>query len=896
MWLILPLLVIPLVVYALLDLGLRAHVGISLGMMGMGLLITRGTPSWRLAALFLSLAASMRYLWWRSTGTLALDTFGNSAASLSLLLAELYAFSMMFGGYFQTAIFKKREIIPLDLDDDLPSVDVFVPTYNEPVDLLRRTLVGCLTIDYPDKEVWVLDDGRRDEVRQLARELGCRYITRADNKGAKAGNINNALQHAHGDLVAIFDADHIPVRSFLQVTVGFFQDDDNLALVQTPHHFYNPDPVERNLHMEGILPPEQAFFYHGIQRGNDFWNGAFFCGSCAVLRRAALDDIEGIATETVTEDAHTSLRLHAAGWRSVYLPVPQAAGLATERLAYHITQRLRWARGMTQIFRMEMPLLRPGLSLPQRITYSAAAAHFLFGLPRLVFLIAPPLFLLFGLYPLRAEVLDVLVYAIPHLFLATVCTSAMHGNRRHSFWPEVYETVLAPFTALVTTAALLLPRQAAFNVTTKGERTDRKTYDWSHGWPVLVIVLLAVLSLIVTPMRMLGIPEERGTTLLVGAWNLYNILLLGAAAFVALDRPQRRSQWRIPFSCRVWVRDKGLTSDREEETWRKAEALDMTEGGMRIRIWDGQPMSERVDLLLEVDEGDVVALSGRPVNQLEEDSELLVGIQFDELTGSQRDHLIRLMFTSPDAWLGDRYRPDAPLRSALSVVGSVFGMLLPLGETRPQAERGAPLARVVTRRRCGQCGTVDLAGARHCAACSADLATAASPVGLTGAPYVNPFPWGAILSGAVLVGLSGAIAWGWTPDIDRLAVPTEAPSHLRGSDQTRYHELVQAHRELRQSYWAFRASLLPGGPALPHSWGERLFWLQREYQLQQDGSHTGTWWQAEAAIRGALVTLMAAEREYRAGAPEPRVEEMLDSVHRLLGEAAAHMKKGSEGT
>jgi cellulose synthase (UDP-forming) len=890
-------------VYALLDLPLRAHVGISLAMMGMGLLLTRAVPTWRLAAVFLSLAASMRYLYWRSSGTLALDTFGNSVASLLLLGAEFYAFTMMFSGYFQTAVLRKRQIVPLDLEPSLlPTVDVLVPTYNEPIGVLRRTLVGCQAMDYPHKTVWVLDDGRREEVRRLAAEFGCRYLTRSNNEGAKAGNLNAALERTEGALIAIFDADHVPVRSFLQLTIGFFLEDAGLALVQTPHHFYNPDPISRNLYMEGILPPEQAFFYYGIQRGNDFWNGAFFCGSCAVLRRTAIEDIGGIPTETVTEDAHASIKMHAAGWRSAYLPIPQAAGLATERYAIHITQRLRWARGMTQIFRREMPLLKPGLSAAQRITYSAAAAHFLFGLPRLIFLVAPALFLIFGLYPLRAQVLDVLLYAIPHLFLAMVCTSAMHGNRRHSFWPEVYETSLAPYTALVTTATLLFPGQAAFKVTPKGLKTAQREYDWRRAWPILFLGALALISLAITPIRMLGVPEERGTTLLVGAWNLYNILVIGAAAFIALERPQRRSEWRIPYDCTVWLRDhvSGDAADpaegpaSSEETWRKTEAMDLSEGGIRIRLWDGKPVAESVDLLLEVEDSEIVALTGSPVNRVEVDNEQLVGIRFNNLSTQQRDQLIRLMFTPPDAWLRDRYRTDAPLRSALSVVGSVLSVILPFGGKSRRPDQGELLTEAFTSNRCTHCGLLDLAGAARCASCGSELPKDAPPFDMDRGRRTPPVQWGAIATGMALIFVSAGLAWGWTPDLDRLAVPTDAPSALHGADRVRYQELVQAHRELRQSYWTFRASLLPGGPALPLSWSEKLFWLQREYGLRETDERSDGLWQAEGAVRGALLTLSQAEKEYRSGASEDQVDEMLDSVHRLLKEAASHMKKGRE--
>jgi len=169
-------------------------------------------------------------------------------------------------------------------------VDVFIPTYNEPVDIVRRTLIGALAIDYPDKRIYVLDDGRRPEIQILTEGLGALYITRPDNRQAKAGNLNHALGLTSGELVAVFDADHVPVRSFLRSTVGFFGD-PRVALVQTAQHFFNPDPYERNLKLTGRIPPEQHFFYHVIQCGNDFWNSAFFCGSCAVLRRSALEPV-----------------------------------------------------------------------------------------------------------------------------------------------------------------------------------------------------------------------------------------------------------------------------------------------------------------------------------------------------------------------------------------------------------------------------------------------------------------------------------------------------------------------------------------------------------------------------------------------------------------------------
>ena len=113
------------------------------------------------------------------------------------------------------------------------------------------------------------------------------------------------------------------------MTMGWFLKDSQLGMLQTPHHFYSPDPFERNLGIFRQIPNEGALFYGIIQNGSDLWNATFFCGSCAVLRRTALEEIGGVAVETVTEDAHTSLRMQRRGWNTAYIRYPQAGGLAT---------------------------------------------------------------------------------------------------------------------------------------------------------------------------------------------------------------------------------------------------------------------------------------------------------------------------------------------------------------------------------------------------------------------------------------------------------------------------------------------------------------------------------------------------------------------------------------
>ncbi|ECA6802436.1 TPA: cellulose biosynthesis cyclic di-GMP-binding regulatory protein BcsB [Salmonella enterica] len=357
-------------------------------------LLVRRMPG-RFSALMLivlSLTVSCRYIWWRYTSTLNWDDPVSLVCGLILLFAETYAWIVLVLGYFQVVWPLNRQPVPLPKEmSQWPTVDIFVPTYNEDLNVVKNTIYASLGIDWPkDKlNIWILDDGGRESFRQFARHVGVHYIARATHEHAKAGNINNALKHAKGEFVAIFDCDHVPTRSFLQMTMGWFLKEKQLAMMQTPHHFFSPDPFERNLGRFRKTPNEGTLFYGLVQDGNDMWDATFFCGSCAVIRRKPLDEIGGIAVETVTEDAHTSLRLHRRGYTSAYMRIPQAAGLATESLSAHIGQRIRWARGMVQIFRLDNPLFGKGLKLAQRLCYLNAMFHFLSGIPRLIFLTAP---------------------------------------------------------------------------------------------------------------------------------------------------------------------------------------------------------------------------------------------------------------------------------------------------------------------------------------------------------------------------------------------------------------------------------------------------------------------------------------------------------------------------
>ena len=470
--------------------------------------------------------------------------------------------------------------------DDWPDIDVLIPTYNEPLEVVRYTALGALNMDWPaDKlHVYILDDGRRKEFERFAFEAGIGYKSRPDNKYAKAGNINAALKSMSSPLVAVFDCDHVPTRSFLQMTVGWFLRDSRLAVLQTPHHFYSPDPFERNLGQFHLIPNEGELFYGIVQDGNDFWNSSFFCGSCAILRRKALDEIGGIAVETVTEDAHTSLRMQMAGWNTAYINIPQAAGLATARLSAHVGQRIRWARGMIQVLRMENPLFARGLTFPQRLCYFNAVGHFLYAVPRLIFLTAPLIYLLFNHTNIPGYWAAILAYALPHLTLSNVTNSRIQGEHRYSFWNEIYETVLSPYILLPTMMALISPRLGKFNVTSKGGVVKSTFFDSRIAQPFLVMLIFNIAGLLVAiPRFFIWDVDRRGTVLMNVMWCCFNVVILGVCTAVARELKQLRTTVRINVVTPLAVK---LPDGRSIA----GETVDMSNGGAGIRL------SEALDL------------------------------------------------------------------------------------------------------------------------------------------------------------------------------------------------------------------------------------------------------------------------------------------------------------
>jgi cellulose synthase (UDP-forming) len=521
----------------------------------------------RLFFLLCSAFLSIRYVCWRTTSTLGYNGFADFILMMMMYGAELYGIVLTLGGLFvNSRPLKRAGVTLIRTAGPLPTVDVYVPSYNEPAEMLEITLRAALDMRY-DRDrvnVYLLDDGGTEQKRTqadpvkaaaaqeraltlslLAARHGAHYLSRERNEHAKAGNINAALEKTSGELIVIFDADHVPTADFLEKTIGYFQRDSELFLLQTPHFFSNPDPLEKNLGMFGKMPPENEMFYSVIQRGLDFWNASFFCGSAAVLRRKCLMEIGGITGTSITEDAETALMLHARGYRSAYLNEPLIAGLQPETFASFVVQRVRWAQGMIQLLMFRNPLRMKGLKLAQRLCYFSNAFFWFFCYARVVFLLAPALYLLFGLQFYNATLPEFFAYGLPQMVGVILTTDYLFGKYRWTLISEVYEMLLSMFSLRGVVAVLLNPRAPTFNVTPKGEQSDADQISELAG-PFYAVYLGVLISAIVGVWRLIDGDMQRGVIASSVAWSVLNLVLLNACIGVLYERRQRRVAPRVP--------------------------------------------------------------------------------------------------------------------------------------------------------------------------------------------------------------------------------------------------------------------------------------------------------------------------------------------------------------
>ncbi|WP_013322725.1 glycosyltransferase family 2 protein [Gloeothece verrucosa] len=512
--------------------------------------------SWsRALIIIILLGITGRYLVWRATSTLNLATPLDGVFSIVIYGIELF---FIFSLTVQLCLSLKikdhsAELVPhpspvLGKNTEFtPLVDIFIVTYNEPSFFIRRTVVGCQALDYPHKNVYVLDDGNRPEIKALARELGCDYITRLDNRYAKAGNLNNALVQTTGKLIAVFDADFVPTKNFLRRTVGFFQD-EKMGLVQTNQSFYNADPVAKNLGVENILPEELENFYRYYQRLRNTVGATICNGSSFVVRRSHLEEIGGFVTESVSEDYFTGIRLTAKGYRLIYLNEKLSAGLAAENMSCYMIQRLRWCRGTLQAFFVNSnPLTIPGLLPIQRLANLEGILFWLTPIPRLILLITPFLFFVFNLEPYQVSSSDFIYFFMPYYILNILTFAWLNYHARSALISDIYSVSQCVPASIKAIEVLLNPFSERFKVTPKGISQKDFIFNAKLATPILILLGINLISFVnnfnIFFQPKLGInallnQQFINSNILLFILTIYNLIVLAVSILIMIDAPQ----------------------------------------------------------------------------------------------------------------------------------------------------------------------------------------------------------------------------------------------------------------------------------------------------------------------------------------------------------------------
>ena len=587
------------------------------------------------AVALLAAAYLLYYLFWRATTTL------NPAAlvfSVIFLLAEAQ-------GVMDHLLFT---LMSWDIDRRPPfepiapaRVDVYVPTYNEPLDVLEATLTGCAGISYPHT-TYVLDDGRRPDVAALAERLGCRYLTRGDNRHAKAGNINAALGRTDGEFIVVLDADMVPQPDYLDRTLGYFVD-DRVALVQLPQEFYNLDSIQHASAMrETGAWHEQQLFYRVIQPGKNRWNAAFWCGSPSVVRRAALESVGGVATESLTEDLLTTIRLHRRGWRTVYHDEVLAVGIAPQTLEAFSVQRRRWAQGTMQVLRSRgNPLLGRGLTLAQRLNYFASMVTYFDALQKLIYILVPSVILLTGLLPLRVSAADFALHWIPYAVLGMATNFAL-GRGRFALWPVERYNVLKMFTFIGAMTALIRPRGLRFRVTPKQFQGDMRARDrrWvvPHALTLAFTTLAIALGLLTTVRHLPRTADQRDVVLLAIPWALVIAGMLAASIVGVVRRLYQRGAYRFPaqIPARIRVANEDIP----------ATAQDVSRYGVGLRVAAPVPNGCVAPVTLFLPDGPLTVEAEVVHRHAHADRSQSLGLRFRALTADETRRIVSFLYVT----------------------------------------------------------------------------------------------------------------------------------------------------------------------------------------------------------------------------------------------------------
>jgi len=498
--------------------------------------------------------SGLRYIWWRWAWSLPENqALWQQVWAWIFLTFETLSITSSIATY--TYMSRCRNRSPeVDARAGSPlvnaAVDVFIATYNEDYDILERTIIGAASIDHADLRVWVLDDGARPWVRELAHELGALYCCRVKGQHAKAGNINEGLKQAlatgrRPDFLLLLDADFVPARHILKRTLPLFEE-TGIGIVQTPQHFFNPDPIQSNLLCATTWPDEQRFFFNHLLESKDAWGVAFCCGTSAVIRVAALEQCGGMPTATVTEDMLTSFRMRELGYRTIFLNERLSLGLAPESLKEYVSQRARWCLGVMQQLRTRWSFAGSApVGLANRISMLDAVlfwfATFAF---KLMMISAPMIYWWTGTAVINSTMGDIVIWLGPFLVSGMVFVSLIAGGTVFPVMTDVTHLLAAPAIVGTVITGLMRPWGRPFKVTAKGVSTDRVTIQWHLLAPFAALGAATVVGMFINLSPRSPLYGTPGYALNM-FWSVFNVAVLVISCFVCVELPKRRRDERF---------------------------------------------------------------------------------------------------------------------------------------------------------------------------------------------------------------------------------------------------------------------------------------------------------------------------------------------------------------
>ncbi len=397
--------------------------------------------------------------------------------SLLLLLIEIFDAFDTYVYFFNILIPKTKSFKNMNNNFTYPEVDIFIATYNEYEKMLSNTISKCLELNYPDKSlihIYLCDDGNRLNIKKLAEKYNINYLSRTNRKNFKAGNYNYALRHSSSPYIAVFDADMAPCPDFLLKTIPYFFTEEKVGFIQLPQSFRNPDMFQYRFNLENELPFEQDYFYNYINIKKNTSNSTIFCGTNAVLSRQALIDANYFQTNSITEDIATGLEIESKGYKGIALSDVLVYGTSVTDFDGFIKQRIRWSRGGIQILKNSNFLFNKNLSIRQKTEYLSCLFYWFFSIKRLVFLIAPLLFILFNIIYIDCNLSVFLLLWTPtyliRKFLIDICSKHKHS----STWSKIYEIILSPILFKETIKELLGLESIPFEVSPKSIMKTKK--------------------------------------------------------------------------------------------------------------------------------------------------------------------------------------------------------------------------------------------------------------------------------------------------------------------------------------------------------------------------------------------------------------------------------------